>query len=66
MSPNKEETYIVYIDTGGTFSDAVVVKPDGTFVSGKAPTTPQNLEECFFNCIESAARNGGKTLQEVL
>jgi N-methylhydantoinase A/oxoprolinase/acetone carboxylase beta subunit len=66
MSPKAEEKYIVYIDTGGTFSDAVVVKPDGTFMNGKAPTTAQNLEECFFNCIESAAKNGGKTLEEIL
>lgn len=66
MSSQKEENFILYIDTGGTFSDAVIVKPDGTFVNGKAPTTPQNLEECFFNCIEAAARNAGKTLQEIL
>ena len=66
MNPKKNEKYIIYIDTGGTFSDAVVVRPDGTFVNGKAPTTPQNLEECFFNCIEAAAKNGGQSLQELL
>ncbi len=66
MASKNDEKYIVYIDTGGTFSDAVVVRPDGTFINGKAPTSPQNLEECFFNCIESAAKNGGKSLEEVL
>ncbi len=45
------ERYIVYMDTGGTFSDAVICKADGTFVSGKASTTPQDLSECFFVCI---------------
>lgn len=60
------ERYIIYIDTGGTFSDAVVVKPDGTFVSGKAPTTPDKLQLCFFNSIEAAAKKMGKTLKEVL
>ena len=38
MSLNAEEKYIVYIDTGGTFSDVVIVKSDGTFVTGKAST----------------------------
>lgn len=66
MTPKSGEKYIVYMDTGGTFSDAVLVKPDGTFINGKAPTTPKNLEECFFNCIEAAAKNGGMTLGEVL
>ncbi|MBD3321849.1 MAG: hydantoinase/oxoprolinase family protein, partial [Chitinivibrionales bacterium] len=66
MSQNNDDKYIVYIDTGGTFSDAVVVRRDGTFMNGKAPTTSENLEECFFNCIEAAAKNGGKSLDEVL
>ncbi len=29
------ERYIVYLDNGGTFTDAVIVRADGTFVSGK-------------------------------
>ena len=28
-----KERYIIYLDTGGTFSDAVVIKNDGTFVT---------------------------------
>lgn len=63
---SNQEGYIVYVDTGGTFSDAVVVSPDGTYISGKALTTPDNLEECFFNCIEAAARNMGSSLEELL
>ena len=43
-----DEKYIIYIDTGGTFSDAVIVKPDGSYVRGKSPTTPGRLQECFF------------------
>jgi len=62
----EQERYIIYIDTGGTFSDAVIVKPDGTFVSGKAPTTPDKLQLCFFNSIEAAVKKMGKSLKEVL
>ncbi|MBM2831429.1 MAG: hypothetical protein HW414_481 [Dehalococcoidia bacterium] len=61
-----QERYRIFIDTGGTFSDAVVVKADGTFVSGKAQTTPRKLEDCFFACIEAVSQNMGKTSKEVL
>jgi len=61
-----EDRFIIYIDTGGTFSDAVIIKGDGTFVTGKAPTTPEDLGICFFNCIENAAKRLGKSLKELL
>jgi hypothetical protein len=52
-----QQGYIIYIDTGGTFTDAVVVVPDGTFVIGKASTTPDKLDVGLFNSIEYAAGN---------
>lgn len=61
-----KKRFIIYTDTGGTFSDAVIVKADGTFVNGKSSTTPDDLKTCFFNCIEAAAKNAEMTLQEVL
>lgn len=63
---SEEQKYIIYVDTGGTFSDAVVVEPDGTFTTGKADTQPDALDESFFNCIEVAAENKGKSLKEVV
>ena len=62
----KNGTYITYVDTGGTFSDAVIVEPDGTFTTGKADTLPDRLEESFFNCIEVAAKSHGKSLKQVI
>ncbi|MBW2366996.1 MAG: hydantoinase/oxoprolinase family protein, partial [Deltaproteobacteria bacterium] len=62
----QNEKYIVYTDTGGTFSDAVIVRPDGTFVNGKSSTTPDDLEHCFFNCVSAAAENMGLSLEDVL
>lgn len=59
------EKYIVYTDTGGTFSDAVIVRQDGTFVNGKSSTTPDDLEQCFFNCVSAAAKNMGLSVKDV-
>src|SRR3989337_2431324 len=62
----KDEKYLIYLDTGGTFSDCVIIKGDGSFVTGKASTTPDDLATCFFNGIENAALAMGKGLKEVL
>lgn len=66
MESSKEPRYIIFIDTGGTFSDSIIVQDDGTYVSGKSATTPDNLMECFFNCIEAGAEKMGKSLREIL
>ncbi|MGD0485702.1 MAG: hydantoinase/oxoprolinase family protein [Syntrophorhabdales bacterium] len=60
------ESYITYIDTGGTFTDCIIVKEDGSYVTGKSPTTPDKLEHCFFEAIEAASANLGKSMNEVL
>ncbi len=39
-----KEEYRIHIDTGGTFSDAVVVRSDGRFYSGKTSTTYDSLD----------------------
>ena len=62
----KDGRYVVYLDTGGTFSDCVIIKEDGSFVTGKALTTQDDLEICFFNAIDNAARHLGKDLKGVL
>jgi N-methylhydantoinase A/oxoprolinase/acetone carboxylase beta subunit len=61
-----KDRYIIYVDTGGTFTDSVIVSGDGSFVTGKAPTTPDKLDDCFFNSIEASAKEMGKSLREVL
>lgn len=62
----EKEEYIIYIDNGGTFTDAFVLKPDGTFITGKSPTTPKDLSIGLFNCVEDACQKMGKTTKEVL
>ncbi len=58
--------YVIYIDTGGTFTDCCMVTLDGEVVHGKAPTTSQDLSLCFFNAIEAASQKLGKSAEEVL
>ncbi len=60
-----QDGYIVYLDTGGTFSDAVVVDATGNFVSGKASTTPEDLADCFFACVNDAAEKLGMSLWDL-
>ncbi len=63
----KDKTgYIIYIDTGGTFSDCIILNPDGSFVTGKTHTTPDNLSESFFASIEVAASRMGKPVDDIL
>ncbi|MFO0689812.1 MAG: hydantoinase/oxoprolinase family protein [Myxococcota bacterium] len=43
------------IDIGGTFTDAVVVAPDGAITVGKVSTTPPDFASGFFASIDAAA-----------
>lgn len=61
-----KESYIIYVDTGGTFTDAVVVGQDGNFVTGKADTTPDDLQISFFGAISNAAEKMGKSVKDVV
>lgn len=65
MSKDKEG-YIIFVDNGGTFTDSVIVRPDGTFVSGKADTTPENLEQCFFASLRATGEALGKPLDAIV
>jgi N-methylhydantoinase A len=58
--------YIIYVDTGGTFSDCIIIKPDGTFVTGKSPTTPHDLSQSFLGAIEVATSEMGESVDKVL
>ena len=66
MAFKDEDKYFIYVDTGGTFSDAVLVCPDGSIVTGKSDTTYDRLDECFFKCIENACQNRGLLMQGTL
>lgn len=49
---------VIYTDTGGTFTDCVVVTGSGRVLVGKSSTTPMDLEECFFKSIDATLEAG--------
>lgn len=57
---------LVGIDVGGTFTDIVVVAPDGTVGLTKAATTPDDESEGILDGLAGIAAAGGETLAELL
>lgn len=62
---SQDQKYVSYVDTGGTFTDAVIIDRGGSLFKGKALTTPQDLSISYFNALEVASQIMGKTLDEV-
>lgn len=58
--------YIVGVDIGGTFTDAIVVDPTGAATVGKVSTTPGDFSEGFFGAIAAAADALGIDERELL
>jgi N-methylhydantoinase A len=48
-------SYRLGIDTGGTFTDAIVVDDRGNIVQAKSPTTPDDLQKGVMDCLEKIA-----------
>ena len=58
--------YVLGIDTGGTFTDTVIVAADGARETGKAPTTPDEPELGILDSLRNAAENLNRDLPDVL
>src|SRR5579862_2833239 len=54
------------IDVGGTFTDFVLVRRDGSVQLSKSPTTPRDQSEGVMHGIEHLARGEQLTLSELL
>jgi N-methylhydantoinase A len=61
-----EQAYVCGVDIGGTFTDAVVLDPEGRLHIGKRSSTPPNFEQGFFDALEVAAASAGLSLEETL
>jgi N-methylhydantoinase A len=60
-------SYMVGVDIGGTFTDCAVFDDRaGRFITGKAPTRPQNPAEGFFKALEAAAAAAGLDVRQLL
>jgi len=58
--------YFCGIDTGGTFTDCVVMDEQGRITIAKSPSTPKDFAEGFFNALEVAAEKLGLTLLQLM
>ncbi len=46
--------YSIGIDTGGTFTDVILIDEDGNITVKKVPSTPDNPEQAVINGLEEA------------
>src|SRR2546427_5785533 len=51
--------YIIGIDTGGTFTDCVVIDAGGRIITAKAPSTPDDFSEGVMESLSLAAERLG-------
>jgi N-methylhydantoinase A len=58
--------YWIGIDTGGTFTDCVIMDENGNLASGKVPTTPDDRSIGVINSTDAAAEAMGMKLEDVL
>lgn len=52
----KDNRYVLGIDTGGTFTDIVLISETGDILSTKAPTTPDDFSRGVMDAIHEMAR----------
>src|SRR6266581_375215 len=58
--------FICGIDTGGTFTDCVVVDGDGRIVTAKAPSTPHDFSQGVLDSLALAADKLGLSTEALL
>src|SRR4051794_20429245 len=57
---------VIGVDTGGTFTDTVVIGSEGEGAAGKALSTPLELTSGVVSSLTQAAGAAGQTLDELL
>jgi N-methylhydantoinase A len=58
--------YVIGVDVGGTFTDAVGVSPEGALASAKAPSTPPDYDAGVMQVLELLARQFDISLRQLL
>jgi N-methylhydantoinase A len=59
-------TFICGIDTGGTFTDAVVMDAHGQIVTAKAPSTPHDFSQGVMDSLQLIAEKLGVPVEQLL
>ncbi len=62
----KEKSYIISVDSGGTFADCVIMDDEGAVVNSKAQTTPYDFSVGIMASLDTAAELIGLKGEEVL
>ncbi|ANN16075.1 hydantoinase [Amycolatopsis orientalis] len=58
--------YVIGVDVGGTFTDAVLDDDAGTVLAAKSPSTPPDYSQGVLDVLEQLAEQLGKALPEML
>lgn len=66
MKSQRPRYKLLYTDTGGTFTDTFVVDEEGNFVVAKAPSTPHDIAEGYFDSLGEAAKEIGIPVEGLL
>jgi N-methylhydantoinase A len=59
-------TFVIAVDSGGTFTDCVAVEDGGAITRAKSPSTPPDFERGVLNAVAEVARRLGRTRAELL
>ncbi len=58
--------YSIGVDVGGTFTDCVVISPDGSIATGKSLSIPDDFSEGVINSIKVAIESLGEKPHKIL
>src|SRR3954470_17858737 len=58
--------YVIGVDVGGTFTDAVLDDESGSVVAAKAPSTPPDYSRGVLDVLELLAEQLGRPVEEML
>ena len=58
--------FVIGIDTGGTFTDCVVIDGDGRIVTAKASSTPGDFSEGVMESLRFAGKKLGLSIEALL
>ncbi|MFG3522040.1 hydantoinase/oxoprolinase family protein [Nocardia nova] len=58
--------YVIGIDVGGTFTDAIIADDEGNIQGAKTPSTPEDYAVGVLNAIDGLAEQVGRPREEIL
>ncbi len=59
-------SYVIAVDSGGTFCDCVILDDAGAVLRAKAPSTPPDYDQGVLDAVAEGARRLGRPLAELL